>query len=160
METALAQMFAERLGLSPEELAAVQAGEPAPLLSRCSDPLLAAMINSVASRKTAPRAASELPHDPAQTLERAKEVIHKLRKELASARAMLDYMGELFGACPSCMGLNRVCPDCHGQGGPGYRPPNLLEMLPWVEPALERGGLRLTREEIKPAKKDAGAAGV
>lgn len=56
---------------------------------------------------------------------------------------MALYIARAFGACSACWGLNRLCAECHGNGAPGYREPQLDVLLTWLNPALERLGLRV-----------------
>jgi hypothetical protein len=151
MDDVVRQLVMERLapttGSTAEDSAAPVAPtvDPASLLSeRVSDPLMAAVLGSMLNRQPEVRTAED-EADAEHKLERARASIRRLRRELAVAEAMALYIGETFGACQSCWGLNRTCPKCRGRGGPGFAEPNEEELLAWVRPALTRLGFELSR---------------
>ena len=155
MEQAMTQLLAQKMGLTSEQYDELLAGNPAPLLANQSaDPLMAALFGSMLMRKPAPTEfdGAEEGDDAARNralrereLVRARQIIVKLKDQLASADAMANHIAEIFGACEFCWGLNRVCPRCGGKGSPGFRDPKQEELLSWVEPALEKLGLRVIK---------------
>jgi hypothetical protein len=150
MEEAMTQLLAQRMGLSGEQYDALRSGNPAPLLgNQGSDPLMAALFSSMLSRKPENvESDSETEHDHTQCqreLLRAKKTIAKLKDGLASADTMANHIAEIFGACEFCWGLNKLCPRCGGRGGPGFADPKQEELLGWIEPALQKLGLTVTK---------------
>jgi hypothetical protein len=112
------------------------------LASRVSDPLMAALLNSMMDRQPV---GTEQASEEERQLAKARAVNRKLREDLDAAERMALYVARVFGACQSCWGLNRLCPQCRGDGGSGWAQPSESELLSWVEPALKRLGLRVER---------------
>ena len=154
----MTRLLAARLGLTEEQVAAVRQGDYSALLSpeRRHDPLLAAAVAStLAAGRAAPSAGAPAEaaaeRAEADELERlrhllaaARQRIHDLKQDLAAADAMVQYIAQVFGACPACWGQNRLCVRCHGKGLPGSGPVAEEELLAWVRPALRSLGLRIT----------------
>jgi hypothetical protein len=143
MDNMMAQLLANQLGIATEN------GYPQPneiaaaLASQTSDPMMAALLGQMASRKPAANAEDvDAEHqDCEREMLRLKKLIARLKQEVASANVMARYIADTFGACPACWGLNRLCQQCQGKGKPGYADPDLEELQTWVEPALRKGGL-------------------
>jgi hypothetical protein len=149
MNQEMTRLLTERLGLTEEEYGALQAGDPSRLFAgrfaeRFSDPLLATMFRSMFQQNSEARA-DHVDHEP--DLDRAKMTIRKLKENLAAADTMAHYIAEVFGACPQCWGLNRLCPRCKGSGKPGTGEPQEQELLSWVGPALAQLGMKVTKIE-------------
>lgn len=141
------QLVLERLGPSGNG-----EGDPAStdmvaaLGARGADPIMTALLASMLNRQAEPGPADEQA-ETEQKLERARAVIRKLKRDLATAETMARYIAGTFGACQSCWGLSMACPQCQGRGGPGFIEPNEEELLAWVGPALRRLGLEVARQE-------------
>jgi hypothetical protein len=118
----------------------------AALGARGADPIMTALLASMLNRQAEPGRVDEQT-EAEEKLERARAVIRKLKRDLATAETMARYIAGTFGACPSCWGLSRTCPQCQGRGGPGFTEPNEEELLAWVGPALRRLGLEVARQE-------------
>jgi len=150
MQQAMTQLLAQRMGLTSEQYDALLAGNPSPLLANQStDPLMAAVLSSMLMRepdRTEERDdAQQVRTGRERELIRARKIIAKLKDDLSSADAMANHIAEIFGACEFCWGLNRLCPRCGGNGSPGFKDPKQEELLGWVEPALEKLGLRVVK---------------
>src|SRR5215211_40407 len=136
MDQATSQLIANQLGLpskdgqyEPNEIATA-------LASRTSDPLMAALFQQLANRTPTSEIEEGITDDEAYEREiiRLKKVIARLQQRITSANVMAHYIADIFGACPTCWGLNRICERCQGKGLPGYTDPNLEELRAWVEP--------------------------
>ncbi len=149
MDPAMTQMLVERLGLSKEDLNTIQGGDlPSSLASRfSSDPLMAMLVNSMTRPNTVDSEPLKQRIPPDRALTSARQTIRDLREDLTAAKVMLNYFAELFGACAFCWGQSRSCPSCKGAGVPGSDPPKEAELLAWVEPALEKLGMRVVKIE-------------
>jgi hypothetical protein len=144
MDQAFVQMLADRLGL-PQAGDAVQPADMSTLLaSRINDPVMALLVGSMLRQSEAPREDERIDACE-QALTRARKIIHEQRESLTAITTMLNYIAQVFGACPACWGQNRLCQRCAGNGRPGSGPPMEAELLAWVEPALERLGRRVVR---------------
>ena len=147
MNPAMMQLLAQQLGVPVGQ----EGFDPAALLSnQNSDPLMAAfslMLQQQAANHDTPSETDEEYISLERDLEKAKRIIRKLREEVVSANTMAHYIAEIFGTCPACWGLNKLCPYCHGQGKPGSHNPSGEELLAWVEPALTKLGLRIVKIE-------------
>jgi hypothetical protein len=114
-------------------------------LDRCSDPFVAAMLSSMVRHNASARREDD--EEPDRELSRARMIIRRLKTEISTTRAILQRAAQIAGACPSCLGLNAVCPHCRGRGHPGSRGPEHEEFLSWIAPpALERLNLEGTEE--------------
>ncbi|MCI0428837.1 MAG: hypothetical protein L0Z46_12565 [Nitrospiraceae bacterium] len=156
MNQEMTRLLTERLGLTDEEYGALQAGDPSRLFAgrfaeRFSDPLLATMFNSMFQQNSNAR---EDHVDDDQALDRAKMTIRKLKENLAAADTMARYIAEVFGACPQCWGLNRLCLQCKGSGKPGSGEPQEQELMSWVGPALTKLGMKVTEIENRDIEKE------
>lgn len=152
MKQEMTRLLTERLGLTEEEYRALQAGDPSRLFAgrfaeRFSDPLLATMLQSMFQQNSEAREDYVEHVDYERDLERARITIRKLKESLAAADTMAHYIAEVFGACPQCWGLNRLCPECKGRGMPGSGEPQEDELLSWVGPALAKLGMNVTKIE-------------
>jgi len=152
MNQEMTRLLTERLGLTQEEYESLQGGDPARVFAsrfaeRFSDPLLATLFNSMVQQHSEAREDHLDPIDHERVLDRAKTTIRKLKENLAAADTMASYIAEVFGACPQCWGLNRLCPQCKGRGNPGSGEPQGEELLSWVEPALAKLGMKVTKIE-------------
>jgi hypothetical protein len=133
MNPALLQAFGARLGMTPEQLTALQSGD---LLAALSghlkmSPETAALLQSMQSAQ-----AQTEPPEPEPDLQGA----------LGAAREALDFIAALFGAC-RCFGQNPDCPTCQGAGTPGWSAPSDPRLLlKWTLPALSHLGLRVVRQ--------------
>lgn len=58
----------------------------------------------------------------------------------------------IVGACPRCLGDDLACPHCEGQGQPGSRTPDRAALLEWIEPPLQRLGLRVSARKASPRR--------
>ncbi len=144
MDEVMAQLLASQLGIAPQNGSLQPDDVAAALASRTSDPLMASLITHMASRKQAADEEVSADHqDGERETQRLKKIIARLRREAASADVMARYIADIFGACPACWGLNRLCQRCQGRGLPGYTDPDLEELRAWVEPALKKGGLHI-----------------
>ena len=146
MQAPMKQLLAERLGVNEEQLAQIQAGDPSSLLAsgRISDPMTAILMACMARRdqeKSEPAVEDELA--------RARRTNRRLKEALESAAVMIRHVAGLFGACAACWGQNGLCRHCGGDGKPGSGTPNGAELLAWVEPALEKLGLKVVPRENK-----------
>jgi hypothetical protein len=155
MNEAVTRLLAARLGLSEEQIAALQHGDPSALMAagRVDDPVLAAALASALQQPTDAPVISTLTPDQ-QEIERlrrmlsaAKHRIRELKQDLEAADAMVRYLALVFGACPACWGQNRLCARCHGAGRPGSAQPVEEALLDWVRPALRKLGLRVATIE-------------
>ena len=149
MEQPMTQLLAQRMGLTSEQYDALLAGNPSSLLSNQStDPLMAALFSSMLRKPEMTEEGDDAKPEEGlheRELIRARRVIARLKDDLASADAMANHIAEIFGACEFCWGLNRLCPRCSGKGSPGFKDPKQEELLSWVEPALQRVGLRVVK---------------
>lgn len=149
MNQEMTRLLTERLGLTQEEDEALQGGDLSRVFAsrfaeRFSDPLMATLFNSMVQQNSEAR---ENHVDHERDLDRAKMTIRKLKEDLAAADTMAHYIAEVFGACPQCWGLNRLCPQCKGSGKPGSGEPQEQELLSWVGPALAKLGMKVTKIE-------------
>lgn len=55
--------------------------------------------------------------------------------------ARIRRVAAIVGACPTCLGDDLLCPDCAGNGRPGYRAPDRAAFLEWTARPLKRLGL-------------------
>lgn len=152
MDAAPMRLVAERMGLSAEDVAAIQAGDVAQVLTRriaegTVDPVEALVMSSLMQRQAASDAADDPEDDPGGSLIEAQATIDALRQHLADADAMIARLAEAFGACAVCWGSSERCPRCGGSGQPGSRLPQQEELVAWVSPALRRLGLRVVAME-------------
>lgn len=152
MDQAMMQLLAERMGLTGEQSEALRAGNPNLLLANQSaDPLMAALVNSMLTRKSEAAEADfgrDEDHSACEReLLRAKKIIANLKDDLASANTMANYIAEIFGACQFCWGLNKLCPRCNGKGRPGFTNPQQEDLLGWLEPALQKLGLTVIKRQ-------------
>jgi hypothetical protein len=145
----MTRLLTQRLGLTQEEYDSLQTGDPSRLFAsrfaeRFSDPLLATMFHSMFQQNSDEREDVIDQVDLERVLERAEMTIRKLKEDLAAADTMAHYIAEVFGACPQCWGLNRLCRQCKGRGQPGSGEPQEDELLSWVGPALTKLGMKVT----------------
>lgn len=118
-----------------------------------SNPWLALMGEMMQQREAEAQEASELT-DCRQRLGRAREVIGRLRQEMEAAHAIVNYISQVFGACPRCWGQDTTCRQCDGRGVPGAFAPQEDELLAWAEPALNRLGWSI--EHARPRAPEPG----
>jgi hypothetical protein len=146
MDPAVTRMFANQFGI-PLENDNLEPNDIVAAMARQSgDPLMAALLTQMASRKPVVESdESDNDHSDCQReILHLRKVIFRLKQDLESANRMARYIADIFGACPVCWGLNRLCPHCQGNGKPGYADADLTELRDWVEPALKKGGMDLT----------------
>jgi hypothetical protein len=62
------------------------------------------------------------------------------------------FVAALVGACPICLGEDRVCLECRGKGGPGSRNPDAAALVAWIMPTLRGLGLCVGRPRAESAK--------
>jgi hypothetical protein len=152
MDAASMQLVAERMGLSAEDMAAIQSGDISQILSRrladgTVDPLEALVMTTLMQGRPAEDAGEDAEAEPVEGLIEAEATIDALRQHLADADAMIGRLATALGACPVCWGSSERCPRCHGNGRPGSRQPDREELIAWVTPALRRLGLRVVAME-------------
>jgi hypothetical protein len=145
MDQTMTQLLANQLGLAPEDGRLQPSDIAAALANKTSDPILALLLNQIASRAPEAESGALNSNHPNRQREiiRLNKMIARLRRQIASAEGMARYIADTFGACPACWGLNRYCEQCQGQGSPGYANPNLEELRTWLEPALKKGGFHI-----------------
>src|SRR5262245_48698785 len=145
MDEAITQLLAQRFGATPEETVALQSGDVSALLAnRFPEPLAAALMSSMMRANSDGETEEEDPRYQRMVV-RAREVIRELKTDLAAADATINYIAEIFGSCPVCLGQSESCTRCAGKGQPGSAPPLANELLAWVNPALKRLGMRVIR---------------
>ena len=156
MEDVLRTMLLQRLGVSGEQPDTAPGSNGAAPTSS-PDPLITALLGSLENSREAPD--DEDRHARCRReLQRARRTIRQLGELLEPADQMVHYIGQTFGACTRCWGLNTACPNCRGRGRPGSAAPVEEELLTWVEPALRRLGKRVSTVE-RSDETSAGAAG-
>jgi hypothetical protein len=163
MDPEIIQFLARRLGLSEQEVEALERGDTAAVIASRfgSDPALVpllALVNQsesrVAGRADADETMDARPARPRRRargsqpagddeLELARRAARQLRRDLHSVDEIFRHLGHVFGACPACFGMSEDCGRCRGQGMPGSVTPLEEELLAWVEPALARLGLQV-----------------
>ena len=127
MDEALRQMVLDQLAV----------GGDAP-----TDPLLGALLGALTQQQA--ERADEGDDDRLRAeLARARRAIARLKENVRAGDTMALFVSEVFGCCPICWGLNRLCATCRGEGGPGYREADVERLLDWVSPALARAGLEV-----------------
>jgi hypothetical protein len=147
MDQALQTLLMERLGASGTEPGGGDGGGLASLVSsQFSDPLIGAVVTSLLNRRM--QGSNDVGADDVHVhcrieLAQAKRAVHTMRQLLEPASEIVTYVAEIFGACPTCWGLESACAQCHGRGRAGWSEPSAEEMMSWVEPALERLGLQV-----------------
>jgi hypothetical protein len=152
MNPRIQEALARKFGLSDEERAALQSGDASVLLSRglagASDPMQLLLMATMMQGQNQESDRPELDHE--RTIARARAVIRRLRDELSAAETMVQYVAQVFGACPACLGQNRLCLRCSGSGEAGSSDPAEEELLRWVTPALRKVGKRVAPLERTP----------
>lgn len=144
MDPTMNQFLANQLGITPGDGDLQPTDIAAALVSHGANPLMANLIAQMASRgPTTHGEPGEHPRDYEHEIRHLKKVIHRLQHEIASAQVMAHFIANVFGTCPNCWGLNKLCEQCEGKGKPGYTSPDLEELRAWVEPALRKGGLHI-----------------
>jgi len=145
MNQEMTRLLATRLGLSQQEAESLRAGGDSGrqlasrLAERISDPVLGSLFTSMLQERSEPRGESRGKKPAVDT----GRTIQKMQEDLAAADMMAGYIADVFGACPRCWGLNRLCSECKGKGKPGSREPQEAELLSWIEPALAKLGLKV-----------------
>jgi hypothetical protein len=144
MDPEITQQIANQLGIMPGNGTLQPSDITAALAGRISDPLMASLFVQMLNRKQSTEDISDIDQpDSEREVKRLKRIIIQLQREVASANTMARYIADIFGACPICWGLNRLCQQCQGKGVPGYSDPNLEELCTWVKPALRKGGFHI-----------------
>lgn len=163
MDPEIIQFLARRLGLSRQEVEALERGDTASVIAGRfgSDPALAPLLAlmdqdepRVAGREDADETKDARPararrrargSQPAgdRELERTRRAARQLRRDLHAVDTIFRHLGHVFGACPACFGMSEDCGRCHGHGMPGSVTPLEEELLAWVVPALARLGLQV-----------------
>ena len=145
MNKELAQLVAEQVGNG-----GVNGVDPGAWVSALAqngaDPLTAMLLSRMlATPREAPVEKEEVVDDELRDREvtQLRRALARARSELASADVMARYIAETFGTCDKCWGLNQLCSQCEGKGGPGYRSPDAETLRAWVEPALQKVGLAI-----------------
>jgi hypothetical protein len=161
-EEALLKRYANSLGLDGRACEALQRGDVQTLIwnvlsERISDPLLATVLqvmlvqnHSMVSQLTAQ---DEANRQPARQPGRHDIAVISSPDSTQSGTALvtLRHVTRMLGACPRCCGEEMSCPECHGGGKPGSVPSivSAEEFRAWIEPALDRMGMRIA--EVAPA---------
>ena len=141
MDDALRQMVLDQLGGAGDTPA---------------DPLLGALLGALAQQQ-AERREDEGDDDRLRAeLARARRAIARLKENVRAGDTMALFISEVFGCCPICWGLNRLCATCRGEGGPGYREADVERLLDWVSPALARAGFEVVRVAATEAPRTRG----
>jgi hypothetical protein len=153
MDPATMAMLAQQLGNG----GVIGSAEEPPLAGQPANPLVSTLLSQMTS-SSADTERAERVESLERQLEAAKRRISRLRASIATAEQMVELIAVTFGTCPDCWGLHQSCRLCRGDGGPGWRPPDIAELLQWVEPALARTGLRVqsTQESIVDTTRKAG----
>ncbi|MDX1417168.1 MAG: hypothetical protein R3293_23380 [Candidatus Promineifilaceae bacterium] len=121
----------------------VPAGEGVNGQFGASDPMMT-LMNSLLAQKRQQRDEQETELDRyRRQLAKARRMLKELRLYMESAEDTLRYFADLFGACAACWGQHAECPNCHGQGQPGFRLPQEEDLLAWTQPSLNRIGLKV-----------------
>jgi hypothetical protein len=149
MDQALQTMLMERLAAAGEQASGDDADLSALISSQFPDPLMGALVTLLNRRnQAAAEEGSDDPHANCRVeLSRARQAVHTLRQLLEPAGEITRYVADVFGACPSCWGLEPACEQCHGRGRAGWSEPSSEDLFSWVEPALGRLGLRIVQVE-------------
>ena len=150
MDQATTQLLANQLGLVSENGEFQPSDVAAALANRMSEsnPMMASLFAQMLNRtQSVDEDDSDEYQDYELEIQRLKNMINGLRRQVASANTMANYIAEIFGACPSCWGLYRLCEHCHGKGLPGFTDPNIEELRAWVEPALKKGGFYIASQQ-------------
>lgn len=148
MNPELLRQMAQAAGTDPDDwMARMQA-------AGASNPWLALMGEMMQQREAEAQEAAELT-DCRRRLSRAREVIGHLRQELEAAHVIVNYISQVFGACPHCWGQDPSCRQCGGRGAPGAFAPQEDELLAWAEPALNRLGRSI--EHTRPRAPEPGS---
>jgi hypothetical protein len=142
----LLRLLASELDLREQDVEALQSGDAARLMA---SGLLDATPNGLSPLLLAPLLRTEgEDHEPVErdvdeALVESERDGKALAHRLAEAESMIGYLSAVFGACRVCWGASDACPVCAGSGGPGSAEPMKKEVLLWVEPILERLGMRI-----------------
>jgi hypothetical protein len=141
------EVMAKRMGLSDEERSALAAGDLSVLVARSAgsgaDPMSLLFLAAMMQRESPQPESAPDYATTERAISRAKAVVRKLREELSAAETMVSYVAQVFGACATCLGQNRLCLRCKGAGEPGSTEPLEDELIRWVVPALRRIGKQL-----------------
>src|SRR5262249_37607992 len=154
-------LLTERLKLDPSDLLSLQSGNYAQFFREriAADPALAgepvvrALIEHLTTAASAP-APEEHEADDDDDDHRSRRIIDvQTAEDVASqALAALRHVAGIMGAC-DCWGQNKGCRDCYGRGEPGFRRPrDPGTFVAWVQPGLEKLGLRLERVRTSPQR--------
>lgn len=84
-----------------------------------SDPRLGMLMQMLAKREQDEPA----PNSSEPRREHARQRLREMRAELEILRERNEVLAAALGACAQCWGDDETCPDCRGEGGPGWRRP-------------------------------------
>ncbi len=143
MNPLMVQMFAEKMGMTQEQVTAMANGD-APTRA---DPRMNTMMQLMADRTKASEAEASEVAELAGQLDQAERRINLLAAKLKAARGAIAHIGESLGACSQCWGTDSNCRHCAGRGKPGAYTPDEDQLRSMVEPALARLGLAIASAE-------------
>jgi|SoiMethySBSTD1v2_1073268.scaffolds.fasta_scaffold1800397_2 hypothetical protein len=75
----------------------------------------------------------------------AISLLQRPTPETCDPAQTVRFVATLVGACPVCLGEDRICHECGGRGGPGSRDPDAAALVAWITPPLRRLGLCVGR---------------
>jgi hypothetical protein len=120
------------------------------LLEQISDPLLAAVMQSIVAenKKTSHQTAGQGAYAQPESSRTFDETVDNRSSDpmqVSAALETLNYVTRMLGACSICCGKVASCPECGGSGKPGKFPSiaSTEEFRAWIEPALDRMGMHI-----------------
>jgi hypothetical protein len=81
----------------------------------------------------------------------ALSLLERQRGGTCDPAETVRFVAALVGACPVCLGEDRVCHACSGRDGPGSRNADAAALVAWITPTLHRLGLCVGRPRVKSA---------
>lgn len=81
----------------------------------------------------------------------ALSLLEQQRPGSCDSAVTVRFVAALVGACPVCLGEDKVCRECGGRDGPGSRNPDAAALVAWITPTLHRLGLCVGRPRVKSA---------
>jgi hypothetical protein len=81
----------------------------------------------------------------------ALSLLDRPRAATCDPTETVRFVATLVGACPTCLGEDRICHECNGRDGPGSRNADAAALVAWITPALRRLGLCVGRPRTKSA---------
>jgi hypothetical protein len=82
----------------------------------------------------------------------ALSLLERPRPGTCDPAETVRFVATLVGACPICLGEDRVCHECSGRDGPGSRNPDAAALVAWVTPTLHKLGLCVGRPRAQSAR--------